>query len=169
LGTAVAVVVTGAALAGLAGTGGFTLATAAVPHGGSIPASGPSGFVRGGFGGGPGGGAGGDTADTEVTVLLASTTSTWAAATVGSQTAASLQIASGRPVMAMGGFNGGDPAPTLAQFRQYVSAGKISYFVAGGRGGPGGGRGGTSEISSWVQENFTASTVGDMTVYDLRS
>ena len=52
--------------------------------------------------------------------------------------------------MAIGGFNGTDPTPTLAQFEQYVRAGEIHYFIAGGAvpggavpggGGPGGGGG----------------------------
>jgi hypothetical protein len=72
--------------------------------------------------------------------------------------------------MAIGGFNGTDPAPTLAQFQQYVSQGKIHYFIAGG-GGPGsGGNSGTaSQISAWVQQNFAATTVGGVTLYDLTS
>jgi len=93
---------------------------------------------------------------------------TWAAAAVGSNSAAGVQLASGEPVMAIGGFNGTDPAPTLAQFQQYVSEGRIHYFIGGG--GPGGFGGGSttaSEIASWVQQNFSASTVGGVTVYDL--
>ena len=39
------------------------------------------------------------------------------------------------PVMAIGGFNGTDPSPTLAQFQAYVRAGKIHYFLASGGGG----------------------------------
>ncbi len=66
---------------------------------------------------------------------------TWAAATVNSNNAAGYQLASGEPVMAIGGFNGTDPAPTLAQFEKYVSEGKIHYFIASG-GGFGGGFGG---------------------------
>ena len=46
---------------------------------------------------------------------------TWVAATVGSQNAASYQLASKDPVMAIGGFNGSDPSPTLEQFKQYVA------------------------------------------------
>ena len=38
----------------------------------------------------------------------------------------------GTPVMAVGGFNGTDPAPTLAQFQALVAARKIHYFVGGG-------------------------------------
>jgi hypothetical protein len=96
---------------------------------------------------------------------------TWAAATIGSTSAASLELGSnGVPVMAIGGFSGSDPAPTLAQFEKLVSSREIHYFVAsgtGGSGGPGGGTGSGSQITAWVKAHFTARTVGGMTVYDL--
>ncbi|MFJ4321590.1 ArnT family glycosyltransferase [Streptomyces tricolor] len=91
---------------------------------------------------------------------------TWVAAAVGSQNAAAYQLATGDPVMAIGGFNGTDPSPTLARFQQYVEEGKIHYFIAGG--GMGGGDSGTaSRISSWVQSTFKKVTVGSATFYDL--
>ncbi|MEU9112958.1 glycosyltransferase family 39 protein [Streptomyces sp. NPDC048483] len=95
---------------------------------------------------------------------------TWAAAAIGSQNAAGYQLATQKPVMAIGGFNGSDPSPTLAQFQQYVADGKIHYFIGGGRGGsggPGGGKGGSSKISTWVEKNFKKVTVGSATFYDL--
>ncbi|WP_459171155.1 mannosyltransferase YkcB-related protein, partial [Streptomyces puniciscabiei] len=98
---------------------------------------------------------------------------TWVAASVGSQNAAGYQLASGDPVMAIGGFNGTDPSPTPAQFKKYVAEGKIHYFIAGGgMGGVGGGTGGSSggsssQISSWVESNFKKVTVGSATFYDL--
>ena len=68
---------------------------------------------------------------------------TWAAATVNSNNAAGYQLGSGEPVMAIGGFNGTDPAPTLSQFEKYVSEGKIHYFISSGGGfGTGFGGGG---------------------------
>ncbi|MEE1773216.1 glycosyltransferase family 39 protein [Streptomyces sp. JV185] len=91
---------------------------------------------------------------------------TWAAAAIGSQNAASYQLATEEPVMAIGGFNGSDPSPTLARFKQYVEDGKIHYFIAGGTGG-GGGNGTSSQISSWVEENFKEVTAGSATFYDL--
>ncbi len=104
---------------------------------------------------------------------------TWAAATVNSNNAAGYQLASDEPVMAIGGFNGTDPAPTLAQFEQYVSEGKIHYFIASGGGGFGGGGFGggagggssddASQITSWVESHFTAETLGGVTVYNLTS
>ena len=42
--------------------------------------------------------------------------------------------------MAIGGFNGSDPSPTLAQFQQDVADGKIHYFLAGGGIGQSAGR-----------------------------
>ena len=70
--------------------------------------------------------------------------------------------------MAIGGFNGSDPSPTLAEFQQYVASGEIHYFIAGGQGGgPGGGAGTASEITAWVEANFAATTIGGTTVYDL--
>ncbi|GGV49145.1 glycosyl transferase [Streptomyces longisporoflavus] len=94
---------------------------------------------------------------------------TWAAAAIGSQNAASYQLATGDPVMAIGGFNGSDPSPTLAQFKQYVEDGKIHYFISGGGmgGGVGGDSGTSSKITSWVEDNYKKVTVGSATFYDL--
>ena len=92
----------------------------------------------------------------------------WVAAAIGSQNAAGLQLATGLPVMAIGGFNGSDPSPTLAQFQSYVAAGQVHYFAASsGRGGGPGGAAGGSAITSWVQQNFTAVDIGGSTFYDL--
>lgn len=93
---------------------------------------------------------------------------TWVAASIGSQNAASYQLATGEAVMAIGGFNGTDPSPTLARFKEYVEDGRIHYFIAGGGMGAGmGGNGTAAEISSWVQSTFTKVTVGSATFYDL--
>jgi 4-amino-4-deoxy-L-arabinose transferase-like glycosyltransferase len=106
----------------------------------------------------------------------------WAAAAVSAESAAGFQLATGDPVMAIGGFNGTDPAPSLAQFEGDVDRGEVHYFVASGGGavggvGIGGGIGGggqgrqatsdASRISAWVEAHFTARTVDGVTVYDL--
>ncbi|GGY34641.1 ArnT family glycosyltransferase [Streptomyces anulatus] len=147
---------------------------------GTNPGSGEG--MRGGGGGGMGGLLNGASVDAEAKALLEKGADdyTWVAAAVGAQNAASYQLATGEPVMAIGGFNGSDPSPTLAQFKKYVAEGKIHYFVSGGgmgggtgggREGGGGGMGGdsgtSSQISSWVTENFTEVTVGSATFYDL--
>lgn len=70
--------------------------------------------------------------------------------------------------MAMGGFTGSDPAPTLAQFEAWVRAGDVTYYLAsgGGAGGPGGGS--SSQITSWVAAHFKSETIGGQTVYLLK-
>ncbi|WP_328389018.1 glycosyltransferase family 39 protein [Nocardia sp. NBC_00416] len=92
---------------------------------------------------------------------------TWAAATVSSNGAAGYQLATELPIMPIGGFNGSDPSPTLAQFQQYVASGQIHYFLGGSGGGPGGRQATTAAISQWVLDNFTAKEVDGVTLYDL--
>ncbi len=181
---------------GLAAPAGYALDTAATPHTGSIPTAGPGGSGAGPGGSGrppgarttgspvagtqagagmmPGGGRmpGRQGSNAALDALLKGTGARWAAATVGSQSAAGLELSTGTSVLAIGGWSGSDPYPTLTQFRHYVSTGQVSYFVlatggpGGGRGGPGGsGTGG--QISSWVAGHFSARTVGGSTVYDL--
>ncbi|MGW5867481.1 ArnT family glycosyltransferase [Streptomyces sp. NPDC055239] len=128
---------------------------------------------RGGMGGG--GGMGGLLDGAQVSAkakkLLEANAEdyTWAAAAIGSQNAASYQLSTGDPVMAIGGFNGSDPSPTLAQFKQYVEDGKIHYFISGGGmgGGMGGDSGTSSKITSWVEDTYKKVTVGSATFYDL--
>ena len=92
---------------------------------------------------------------------------TWVAATVGSQEAAPLELATGgEPVMAIGGFNGTDPSPTLAEFKALVAEHKIHYYVGANSQSFGGGQR-SSAIASWVASHFTKETVGGTTVYDL--
>ncbi len=93
----------------------------------------------------------------------------WVAAAVGSNTAAGYQLATDDPVMAIGGFNGTDPAPTLAEFEQLVRTHTIHYFISGGIVSGVGGNGGSdaSAITAWVESHYGAETVGGTTVYDL--
>ena len=70
--------------------------------------------------------------------------------------------------MAIGGFTGSDPAPTLAQFKAYVAAGDITYFIAGGHGRrPWRRERHASQITSWVEAHFKAVKLGGQTVYVL--
>ncbi len=163
------------------GTGGFPGGAPSFGAGGRFRRGAGGGFAGGGagFAGGGGGGAGflnASQSNPALTKALQADAGryAWAAATVNSNNAAGYQLASGEPVMAIGGFNGTDPAPTLAQFERYVAAGKIHYFIGGGGfgGGFGGGVGGSddaSQITSWVESHFTAETVGGVTVYDVAS
>ncbi|MEU1436906.1 glycosyltransferase family 39 protein [Streptomyces sp. NPDC005786] len=137
---------------------------------GAMPGAGEG--TRGGGGGGMGGLLNGASVDAAAEKLLAANADdyTWAAAAIGSQNAASYQLATGEPVMAIGGFNGSDPSPTLSQFRKYVEDGRIHYFVSsgtGGGGGMGGSSGTSSQISTWVEKTFKEVTAGSATFYDL--
>jgi 4-amino-4-deoxy-L-arabinose transferase-like glycosyltransferase len=169
-----------AVVVALAGPAVYSFETAAATHSGALPAAGPasSGFGGGGGpgdGGGFGGGGMGGLLDApsvgdELAALLADSGDyTWAAAAVGSNNAAGYQLASGQPVLAVGGFNGTDPYPTLAQFQQMVQNGQVRYFL--GDGGMSststGGSDAGAQIAEWVAENYTAQTVDGVTVYDL--
>ncbi|WP_290055291.1 glycosyltransferase family 39 protein [Amycolatopsis solani] len=165
--TAVAVL---ALVVTLSGTGAYTLATASAPHSGAIPSAGPSSGFGGGRGGGPGSLLSTTTPGASLTSLLQQDAShyTWTAATVLSNAAAGYQLASGAPVMAVGGFNGTDPYPTLAQFQQYVASGRIHYFLGEGMTMQGSsGSDAAQQIAEWVAEHYQSSTVDGVTVYDL--
>ncbi len=152
------------------------------------------GFAGAGFPGGARIGAGGGllnaaTPGRAVVATLRHDASSyrWVAATVGANSAAGYQLGSDEPVMAIGGFNGTDPAPTLAAFEADVARGEIHYFIAGGRGGgPFGGGGGfgalaragaggpaasssghASAITAWVEAHFRSRRVDGVTLYDL--
>jgi hypothetical protein len=133
--------------------------------------------VAGAFGG-AGGGIVGDTgtaAPALVEYLVANQGSArWIVAAPGSQSAAGIQLAAGEPVMAMGGFSGGDPAPTLEQLKAYVASGELRYVLLGG-GGPGGGfgsgRGGggpggrdSSARTEWITANCTPVAIAGLSI-----
>ncbi len=152
---------------------GGTFPGGGTPPGGSTQTGGGT-FPGGTLGGGRGAGAGGGLLDAStpsaaLTRLLETDAGsyTWVAATIGSNNASGYQLATQLPVMPVGGFNGSDPSPTLTQFKAYVAAGKIHYFIGSGGGGLAPGGDGSSAITSWVTSNFSSTTVGGVTVYDL--
>jgi len=175
-------------------TAGPTVASSGFGGGGRGPGGGQNGFrgapggtgqqtgtpPTGGFGGGPGGGfpggqggAGGLLGASSVSSALAAAISsgsssyTWAAAAIGSNSAAGYQLATGLAVMPLGGFNGSDPSPTLAAFEKLVAGHQIHWFIGGSVGTANGGSAAASSIASWVAANFTATTVNGVTLYDL--
>ncbi|WP_199754017.1 glycosyltransferase family 39 protein [Amycolatopsis sp. WAC 01375] len=162
-------VAVGALITVLAGTGAYTVATAATPHSGALPSAGPE-TGRGMRMGGPGGLLGTSLPGADLAALLRqeSENYTWTAATVGSNNAAGYQLGSGAPVLAVGGFNGTDPAPTLEQFQDHVRSGRIHYFLGEGmmmRGETGSDA--AERIAAWVAETYPPTTVDGVTVYDL--
>lgn len=183
-------------LAGLAGPAACTARTISTAHTGAVPTAGPpvqstvgggsrpTGAGRPGLGGAgnPGAfgwqggltGPGTSTPGTQIRALLAAgaDSHTWVAATTGSIPAASYQLATELPVMGIGGFNGGGAAPTLAQFQDWVTAGRIHYYLVANAGfGRAGRSGGTqsvaTQIQKWVAAHFSETTVDGVTMYDL--
>ena len=170
----------------LAGPTAYALDTVGSVNSGAIPSAGPDtssiggpngalgpdGLARGG--GGPQLGVGpgqvSATSSTLVDYLVANKgQATWIVAVSGAQEAGSLELASGEPVMAMGGFAGSDPAPTLEQVQEYVRSGKLRYVLIGGAGRRGPGDGVSSAVATWVAANGTIVNVGGAsgTLYDL--
>jgi 4-amino-4-deoxy-L-arabinose transferase-like glycosyltransferase len=175
LGRATVVVAVAAAIFGLGATAAYSIETTSQGHDGPMTTSGPpkpDGFGGGGPGGpgGPGGGPFGRNADNaELEFLVKDTDNRWAAASVGSFTVGDLELKTGASLMAIGGFTGGDPSPTLAQFQQYVADGEVRYFIAGNDRGPMGDRAGAAkDITTWVEQHFTKTDVGGAGVYDLQ-
>ena len=121
----------------------------------------------GGFAGGPGG-PGSELRAAVTDYLVANQGSaTWIVAVSGGTWAGQVEIETGRPVMAMGGFNGGDDAPTLDQLRSLIAGGELRFVVVGGGGGAPGGASSMS-ISSWVSSACTPLTIDGAaaSVYD---
>src|SRR6185437_4314488 len=137
-----------------AGASGGTAVPGGMPGGtgtGGVPRGGAGGVPRGGAGGfgagdgqGGGGGLGGNTTvSSALTELLQKDAASysWVAATEGSTAAAPLELATGDAVMSIGGFNGTDPWPTLAVFKELVAKHELHYYVGQGSQSFRGGRG----------------------------
>jgi len=159
-------------MGGAPGQGGTRTGT--IPQGaapGGTPGTAQQGTApTGNNAGGMGGLINGASVSSDMVTLLSSNASsyTWAAAATGAQNSASYQLATGYPVMAIGGFNGSDPSPTLEAFKALVAQGKIHYYIAAGSmGNQSAGSNVSSEIATWVSASFTAQTSRSVTVYDL--
>ncbi|WP_445167580.1 ArnT family glycosyltransferase [Mycolicibacterium sp. Dal123E01] len=146
-------------LAGGMGSAAYTFATIGQSHEGGGAQVGPR---RGGHGPDDGD-------NVALESLLKATDTKWSAAVNGSSAAADLELSTDTAVMAIGGFGGSDPVPSLAQFQADVAAHQIGYYIAPDNDhGPG--RGSQhADITQWVAANFTPSTIGSDTVYDLTS
>lgn len=151
-----------ALIAGLAGSAAYTVATLGQPHSGGGPSVGPpSADKHSGFG---------DDADNaQLDLILKSTYTKWSAAINRSGSAARLELATNTPVMAIGGFIGSDPVPTLDEFRHYVAQHQISYYIVPDEKDGHGwfGRDAHIDIKNWVTANFRSVKVGSDTVYNL--
>jgi 4-amino-4-deoxy-L-arabinose transferase-like glycosyltransferase len=151
----------------------YSVATAATAHSGAIPSVGPALHGFGGFTG-PGGLLDSPSPGPGLSATLSADAHdfTWVAAAVGSNNAAGYQLASGAPVMAIGGFNGTDPSPTLEEFQRYVADRQIHYFVRGKTmvghwGASTTGSHVSADIAEWVQTHYTPQIVDRVIIYDL--
>ena len=149
----------GAMPGGRGGTQGAPGVPPTMPGGtGAIPGTPPTGGTApggtapgGATGGGMGGLLNGSKVGEKITALLLKNADsyTWVAATVGANNASTYQLATEKSVMPIGGFNGSDPSPTLAQFKAKVAAGKVHYFIGGaGIGQSTGGSNASAQISA---------------------
>ena len=159
VGRGIAALCAGGLLLGFGGIAAYTIHAVAVYHGDSVPVGAYDEQA-------------GD--NRALAALLVGTDNRWAAATIGSGATASLELSTGKPVMAIGGFSGSDNSPTLAQFRRYVADGQIGFFIRDNSDGPGAhygdqspASGAAGQITRWVAANFVPQRLGGMTVYDL--
>jgi 4-amino-4-deoxy-L-arabinose transferase-like glycosyltransferase len=144
------------AIALAAGPAAYSAANLGRALNGNNVVAGPA-SAAGGFGGGMPGGSASASADSALVRYLVAHRggAKYLVAASGSQTTAPIVIATGKPVVTIGGFNGGDAAPTVSQLAAMVRSGQLRYvLVGGGRGGPGGG--GSSALTAWVKAHGTA-------------
>lgn len=171
LGRMTAVLIAGAMLFGLLGPAAFSIQTVANAHSsGPMAMAGPSQFTQLGSPGddGPGGPGPGGVDNPVLENLVKGAGNRWAAATIGSMTASSLELKTGASVMAIGGFTGSDNSPTLEQFQGYVANHEVRYFISGGHEGPARRESSTAnDIATWVKQNFTPIDIAGMAAYDL--
>jgi 4-amino-4-deoxy-L-arabinose transferase-like glycosyltransferase len=161
------------------GPGGFGARLApgsGAPSGaaGGLPAAGSAGS-GGATGAGGFGGRNDPAVSASVTDYLVANrgSARWIVAVSSANQAGSIELATREPVMAMGGFSGSDPTPTLEQLQAYVASGDLRFVLVGG-GGPGAGAGGaiggfgggSSDVASWVTATCSPVTAVSSNLYD---
>ncbi|GAA1604135.1 glycosyltransferase family 39 protein [Kribbella hippodromi] len=146
----------------LAGPLTYSIQTISVRKGGTMPTAGPTSSSGGGRSGALISGTATSQVPAELTALLDGASGyTWAAAAVSAHTAAPLELATGRPVIAIGGFNGTNPTPTLTDFQHLIASNQIRYFIDGVSL--------PNAIATWVRTTYQPTTISGTTVYDLTS
>jgi 4-amino-4-deoxy-L-arabinose transferase-like glycosyltransferase len=158
-----------AVIASLVGPALFSYATVRAGHVGSGPMAGPGRAanttepVAPSALGGSFFGADVPIPDAVVTTLAADSGEyRWAAATLGAEAAAAYQLRVGAPVLAIGGYKGTDPLPTLDEFIAMVQDRQIHWFIPGGIHGLEGTR-----IETWVRTHVESTTVAGYILYNL--
>ncbi len=151
-----------AAITCLTGPTAFSVATAATNHTGSSVSAGPRGAGRSLFR------AGFDCSRLAPLLKVDSGSYRWVAAADRVSLPAACQLATGDPVMAIGGFYGRDPAPTLDEFKSYVRQRQVHYYLGRLESKlPENGPEIDNQIASWVELHFAARQLAGLNVYDL--
>ncbi|HEX8916969.1 MAG TPA: glycosyltransferase family 39 protein, partial [Chloroflexota bacterium] len=115
-----------------------------------------------GFGQGGNGGPGGQTSSALIKYLVSHRgTAKYLVATPSSNEASPIIIATGDPVMSLGGFTGSDPILTTAKLASLTKQGVVRYFLLGG-GGPAG----SNSLTSWIQQHSKVISVGGTQLYE---
>jgi len=84
----------------------------------------------------------------------------WLVAVANARSAATIILRTGRPVIAMGGFSGRDPAMTVPKLRGYIDSGALHYVLVGddrNRMDP--------AVVAWVQSNCAPDNLGAPGLY----
>jgi 4-amino-4-deoxy-L-arabinose transferase-like glycosyltransferase len=161
-----------AVVACLAGPALFVTATVRLPHVGSGPMAGPghgastTALVASSTG--QLSGTGSFEAERPLTPRVVSTIASdaehyrWAAAAMGARSASAYQLAVDEPVLAVGGYKGTDPMPTLSQFQEMVRAGQVHWLITGGAEGPAG-----HAIAAWVATRCPLQVIDGFSIFDL--
>jgi 4-amino-4-deoxy-L-arabinose transferase-like glycosyltransferase len=93
----------------------------------------------------------------------------WAAAVIGSETAANYQLDSSKAILAVGGFDGTDPFPTLEQFQNMVHSGNVgSFMIQNVPPLTSEGKGESARIVHWVESNFQPEVIDGVSFYHLQ-
>jgi len=92
-------------------------------------------------------------------------------ATASAQEAAPIIIATGLPVMSLGGYSGDDQTLTVEQFQADVATGEVRYVLVGGFGAGGGYFGGANEVIRWARRTCAPVSLGGLgsTIVDCQS
>lgn len=126
----------------------YTFSTVIIPHAGNTPTAGPNFTAR--------------ITDNEliktdpnlISYLLNNRdNTTWIIAVSSANELAPIQISTKLPVMAIGGFSGGDDSITLEKFKKIISNGQLKYFLISDNRRMGGPGNVNNVITSWVRIN----------------
>ena len=112
------------------------------------------GVLPGGIG--PNSGPGGQVSEAMLAYLQAHSMDTkYLVAVVSAQVGAPLVIQTERPVLYLGGFNGGDQVLDAEGLAALVARREVRYVLWGGNSGP---NNGNANIGSWLQQNCSVLT-----------